>query len=279
MLKTGKVKKNAGPDNTGTTSKTDRAEGKHDTELHEQLKMAGQVQRDFLPKKLPNSKNLKWAALFKPADWVAGDIYDVARIDEQHIAFYVADAVGHSMPAALLTMFLKQAIVMRETIGEHDYRIFSPLDVVTALNAKMSQQKLNGCLFATCCYCLLNIRTLQLSFTRAGHPYPILIRQGTEPVQLESSGGLLGVFADAYFQQETIQLQQGDKLLIYSDGLESVIGNVSQEGFVFSNDFKKLAQKPIEQMIGLLGKAAEKAQKTKHHSSKDDITAVGLEIR
>ena len=93
--------------------------------MAEQLRMAGLVQRDFLPSQLPNSDRLRWAAIFLPAEWVSGDIYDIVRIDEQHIGFYVVDVVGHGMPAALLTIFLKQALVMRETTG-NSYRIFSP---------------------------------------------------------------------------------------------------------------------------------------------------------
>jgi len=123
-----------------------------------QLKMAGQVQRAFLPASLPDSDKLRWAALYQPAEWVSGDIYDAARLDEQHIGFYIADAVGHSMPAALLTMFLKQALVMRRTNGD-DYRIFGPQEVIKNLNLKMVEQNLGSSLFATCCYCLLNIRT------------------------------------------------------------------------------------------------------------------------
>ena len=107
----------------------------------EQLKMAGQVQRNFLPARLPDNEDLRWSAVFQPADWVSGDIYDVARLDEEHIGFYITDAVGHSMPAALLTMFLKQALVMRETQG-NEYRIFEPLEVIEHLNAKMAEQKL-----------------------------------------------------------------------------------------------------------------------------------------
>ncbi|MCJ7730115.1 MAG: SpoIIE family protein phosphatase, partial [Sedimentisphaerales bacterium] len=79
--------------------------------LTEQLRLAGQVQRDFLPSYLPDNDRLRWAAIFLPAECVSGDIYDVARLDEQHIGFYIADVVGHGMPAALLTIFIKQALV------------------------------------------------------------------------------------------------------------------------------------------------------------------------
>ena len=69
--------------------------------MTEQLRMAGLVQRDFLPGQLPDSDRLRWAAAFLPAEWVSGDFYDIVRIDEQHIGFYIADVVGHGVPAAL----------------------------------------------------------------------------------------------------------------------------------------------------------------------------------
>ena len=214
-----------------------------------QLKMAGQVQRAFLPARLPNSDKLRWAAIYQPAEWVSGDIYDAARLDEQHIGFYIADAVGHSMPAALLTMFLKQALVMRRTTGD-DYRIFGPQEVVKILNLKMIEQHLNSTLFATCCYCLLNIRTLLLTYARAGHPYPVLIKKNQPPKQLKIHGGLLGVFEQSDFEQETIQLEQGDKIFLYSDGVESLIGDCdNQSNFIFTEQFNSIAKLTIKEMF------------------------------
>jgi len=69
--------------------------------LSEQLRLAGTVQRDFLPSELPQTEKLGWSIIYQPAEWVSGDIYDVCKIDESHVGFYIADAVGHSMPAAL----------------------------------------------------------------------------------------------------------------------------------------------------------------------------------
>jgi hypothetical protein len=123
--------------------------------MAEQLRVAGLLQRDFLPGQLPDSSRLRWAVIFLPAEWVSGDIYDVVRLDEQHIGFYVADVVGHGMAAALLTIFLKQALVMRQTVG-NSYRIFSPAEVMKNLNLAMTGQKLSGHQFVTCCYCLAN---------------------------------------------------------------------------------------------------------------------------
>jgi len=244
--------------------------------LTEQLRLAGLVQQDFLPAKLPNTDEVQWATIFLPAEWVSGDIYDIVRIDEQHIGFYVADIVGHGMPAALLTIFLKQALVMRETI-DNNYRIFSPVEVMKNLNLRMAAQKLSGYQFATCCYCLLNTKTLQLTYSRAGHPYPVLIRPGKEPEQLQIRGSLLGIFEQAEYVQGTVQLQPGDKLLLYSDGAESFIGRFDDHGsFGFDKEFCNIKDSPLIDLIDSINAAIQ--NQTIEPSEVDDITLIGLEI-
>ena len=244
--------------------------------LTEQLRLAGLVQQDFLSTEMPNTDKIQWATVFLPAEWVSGDIYDVVRLDEQHIVFYVADVVGHGMPAALLTIFLKQALVLRETV-DNNYRIFSPAEVMKNLNVRMAAQKLSGYQFATCCYCLLDTKTLQLTFARAGHPYPILIRPGETPERLEIRGSLLGVFAQSEYPQQTLQLQPGDKFLLYSDGAEPFIGRFDdQSGFNFSEEFSNIMNLP---MVEMRDRFRELTQSQEIDPAEfDDITTVGFEI-
>jgi serine phosphatase RsbU (regulator of sigma subunit) len=244
--------------------------------LAEQLRMAGLVQRDFLPAELPNSVRFQWATTYLPAEWVSGDIYDVAQIDDKHIAFYVADAVGRAMPAALLIIFLKQALVMTEDTptGCH---IISPSKVMRNLNLRMTAQKLSGYQFATCCYCLLNTETLELTFARAGHPYPVLKRADGRTQQLEVPGSLLGIFEQSEFPQQTIQLEPGDKLLLYSDGAEPFIGGFDDlTGFNFSDEFCRIQNMHVVEMVDELNKLVNK--KRIAPSEVDDITALALEI-
>ena len=244
--------------------------------LSEQMRLAGLVQQDFLPTQLPNTDEVRWATTFLPAEWVSGDIYDIVRIDEQHIGFYIADVVGHGVPAALLTIFLKQALVMRETI-ENNYHIFSPAEVMKNLNVRMATQKLSGYQFATCCYCLLNIKTLQLTHARAGHPYPILIRPNEQPQRLEVRGSLLGIFGKSEYIQQTIQLQPGDKLLLYSDGAEPFIGGLDDTtGFNFGEKFCEIKDLPVIEMMDKFSTLAQNQEVAP--SEVDDITAVALEV-
>lgn len=244
--------------------------------LTEQFRMAGLVQRDFLPSTLPNSDKLQWATTFLPAEWVSGDLYDITRLDEEHIGFYVADVVGHGIAAALLTMFLKQTLVMRETIG-NSYRIFSPAEVLRNLNLKLTAQKLSDNQFITCCYCLLNTANMKVTYSRAGHPYPILMRGAEEPRQLESQGSLLGIFEENEYVEEEMQLCRGDKLLLYSDGMENIIGTFeNQEGFKFTEEFREIKDLPILEMTEKLNILIE--NQDVDPAVVDDITTVGLEI-
>ena len=244
--------------------------------LTEQLRLAGLVQQDFLPTQLPNTDRIKWATVFLPAEWVSGDIYNVVRIDEKHIGFYVADVVGHGMPAALLTIFLKQALVMRATV-ENTYHIYSPAEVMKNLNKRMASQKLSGYQFATCCYCLLNIETLELTYARAGHPYPVFIRPGEEPKQLEVRGSLLGVFKDAEYSEDKIQLKPGDKILLYSDGAEPFIGSFDDlTGFHFVKEFCDIKDLKIVEMMDKFNTIAQ--NQNIDPSEVDDITTIGFEV-
>ena len=244
--------------------------------MSEQLRLAGLVQRDFLPSQLPQCDQLHFATTFLPAGWVSGDIYDVERIDEQHIGFYIADVVGHGMPAALLTIFLKQALVMRETTG-NSYRIFSPAEVMKNLNVRMTGQKLSGFQFASCCYCLMNIKTLELTYARGGHPYPLLLRANQPPQQLQIGGSLLGIFPQAEYTQQTVQLQSGDKLLLYSDGAEPLLGTFDdQGGFNYSEEFCEIKDLPIIELTDRFNALVKK--QTVKPLEIDDITTVGMEI-
>ncbi len=245
-------------------------------QMEEQLKLAGSIQRNFLPQILPSANRVRFASAYHPAEWVSGDIYDVVRLDETHIGFYLADAVGHSIPAALLTMFLKHAAVLRRTEGNR-YAIFSPKEVVNHLNTAMIQQQLKGSLFATLCCCQIDTETLDFSFARAGHPYPILIRPGQEPIQLQSRGGLLGVFEEMEFEQIDTQLDPGDKILLYSDGIEPLIGQINDNGhFVFTETFQKLCRMPVISMMAAIEETITAWKRTSAET--DDITILGMEI-
>lgn len=191
--------------------------------LDEELRMAAQLQREFLPRELPEIGDASFHVLYRPAGYVSGDIYDVVRLDEHHIGFFVADAVGHGVPAALMTVYIKRSLRAKriDANAPGGYSLLTPGEALAWLNADMIGTQNGKVRFATACYGILDTRDNWLTIARAGHPFPMLLRDGEEEVTtLEPEGGLLGVFEDEKYEQETIQLKPGDRLLLYSDGFE-----------------------------------------------------------
>jgi len=187
--------------------------------LDEELRLAARLQQDFLPRTLPQIGNVYFHTLFRPAGYVSGDLYDVMRLDEKHVGFYMCDAVGHGMPAALLTMFIKQALTTKE-ITASGYRLLSPSETMRRLNDALISQNLTQATFATAIYGVVNTQTLEMTFSRGGHPSPLVLRNDGQLASLDVDGSLLGIFPDDLYGEATVQLEPGDRVFIYSDGVE-----------------------------------------------------------
>lgn len=251
---------------------------RHFEELDQEMRLAGRLQRDFLPRDLPRLGRIGFEALYRPATWVSGDIYDVFRLDEVHIGFYLADAVGHGVAAGLLTMFIKRSMVSKE-ITNGSYRIIPPPESLGRLNDALAREELPNCQFVTAIYGIINSETLELTISRGGHPYPIHVDSEGTISEIKTEGGLLGVFAEEEFPQARTQLAPGDKVILYSDGLEEffVGGRDSQtKEAEFGAGFAKIAGRSGDQIISHLRSTLDIDEGSL--SPADDITVVILEI-
>lgn len=189
------------------------------TRMHDELQLAAMVQREFLPRELPDVHGVGFAAMWQPASYVSGDIYDVIRLDEDHVGLFLADAVGHGVPAALLTMVICRSLPTRELSGNR-LRIVPPAEALARLNEEMIRRQGRTTRFATAVYGVMNCRERTLTLAGAGHPSPLIYRASGSVESVETPGGLLGVFEDERFDQVTIELNVHDRLLLYSDGFE-----------------------------------------------------------
>jgi serine phosphatase RsbU (regulator of sigma subunit) len=187
--------------------------------IDEELRLAARLQRDFLPKNLPELGRVRFHSLFRPAGYVSGDLYDVMRLDERHVGFYMADAVGHGVPAALLTMFIKHALQTKE-ITPAGYRLLEPGESLRRLNESLIEQDLSQATFATALYGTIDVDSLTVKLAKAGHPSPIVMRAGGAFELLHAEGPLLGIFPGEVFENWSAQLYPGDRLLLYTDGVE-----------------------------------------------------------
>ena len=204
----------------GAKTKTDQLLGEV-TRMQDELHLAGQVQREFLPKKLPTFSGGAVAALWRPMNYVSGDIYDVRRLDEHHVGLFIADAVGHGVPAALLTMVIARGLPTKEITGK-TYRIIQPSEALACVNRELLARQGNTTRFATAIYGIIDLRTRIMRLSIAGHPAAIILRANTSMELLHSAGGLIGVFDGVEWSEQEIQLNAGDRVILYSDGFEFV---------------------------------------------------------
>ena len=189
-------------------------------EIDQEMRLAGRLQRDFLPRSLPELTGYDFSLIYRPASWVSGDMYDVFRIDEQHWGIFLADAMGHGVAAGLLTMFLRQALVPKRITGS-SYSIVSPPEAMTDLHMCLVRQQLPNCQFLTAVYAILNTQTRELRISRAGHPYPLHIHSDGKISQIQAGGGLLGLpDIEPEFEETSLRLEPGDKVAFFTDGLE-----------------------------------------------------------
>src|SRR5262249_24713806 len=150
---------------------------------------------------------------------VSGDIYDVIRLGDDHVGLFLADAVGHGVPAALMTMVLRQSLQPLE-MRKSGSRIRPPGEVLTQLNQAMIERQGGATRFATALYGVLDCRSRVLTLSGAGHPHPLRISSDGVCSELKTSGGLLGVFPDDTFAGIEVDLAAGDRLLFFTDGFE-----------------------------------------------------------
>ncbi len=263
-------------------------------QLDEEMRLAARLQRNFMPNPLPEVGPVRFAALFRPASWVSGDIYDVFRLDETHVGFYVADVVGHGMPAALLTMFIKKALQTKRIDGTR-YEIIPPGKALTGLNSDICEQNLSSCQFCTAVYGIIDTENLLLQYARGGHPNPLLFDTGGNVEQLDSVGALLGVFPEETFEQQEIRLHPGHRLIVFSDGAEEmlasdsppkVLSEVEAEPSVstrlgtangrLANALQDLRSLPAEQMLFRLTGLIDAHRQAGRRD--DDVTVLTMDI-
>ncbi len=245
----------------------------------EQLEMASQLQADLLPSRLEDTGPLSVSVLFLPADRVSGDLYDVSWVDEDRLSVSVADATGHGMSAALLTIFVKNALRGHEVVGHRDHLI-EPDELLARLNRELIRSNLSQCQFVTGLRAIFDVATCRIRWARGGVPYPILFRSGCRPRYVASKGGLIGVVEEQAFDLAEHQFEHGDTLLFYTDGLEALFRGRSSGGQPFSLIETEWVRRFV--LAGPEIALAEARQRALTLSdsqwAKDDLTAIALSL-
>lgn len=178
----------------------------------EELKRAGEIQQLLLPNVLPQLAGIQISGAWQPAREVGGDYFDVVALDEKRLGICIGDVAGKGITAALLMANLQASFRAFATADA------SPQAVCTKLNKFLSANLASG-KFVTFFYAVLDADARTLTYESAGHCPGLLIRGNGPAELLRGSGAVLGVLPDWIYQDSTVRLERGDKLLLFTDGV------------------------------------------------------------
>jgi phosphoserine phosphatase RsbU/P len=202
------------------------AVAKEKERLQAEIEIAREVQEQLYPKTAPTLKTLRVTGMCQPARMVSGDYFDYQALPDNKLAVAIGDVAGKGISAALLMATIQSAMRMelrtsleptaQASVAVNGFRL-STARLVSDLNKQLyattSPEK-----FATFCLALYDDETGLMTYTNAGHPPPILIRDG-EATRFDVNGTVVGAFPLSPYDESQIQLRSGDLLICYTDGI------------------------------------------------------------
>lgn len=178
--------------------------------IENELRTAREIQLSILPTSMPDMAGLAFHARYDPASSVAGDLYDFLSVDAQHAGVLVADVAGHGVPAALIASMVKIAATSQAALAA------DPAALLTSIHATLRRDVRRA--FVTATYLWFDMDQHEVTVTNAGHPPPLLFRNGTF-LELGAPGVLLGRFANVHYVTTKTALAKGDRIVAYTDGI------------------------------------------------------------
>lgn len=205
--------------------------------IRRDMDAAARVQRALLPATLPDVPGICFAWEYQPCAGLAGDGLNVFMLDDDHVGLYLLDVSGHGVAAALLSVSLARLLtpglsqssmlrVPRPTGGGYD--IVPPHAVATQLNQWVLENPA-GEQYFTILYGVLEVKTRRLRFVSAGHPGLLHGSTGARPQVLQVAGFPIGYVDDAAFEESVLDLEPGDRLFLYSDGVTEAMNPTDEQ--------------------------------------------------
>jgi len=246
---------------------------------------AARVQQALLPPERYESDTVELAWAYRPCDELGGDSLGYHVLDDRHISLYVLDVTGHGVKAALRSVAATHAlsphldrssIVARATVWSEEEWAVSPNATITELNRRFPFEEATN-QFMTAVYGLLDTETGEFRYVAAGHPGPILVQPDGSLSVHDAPCPAVGVLEDATYEESTVQVRPGERLVIYSDGL---VEEKNEAGDLFGIDrlrsaVQEAASRPIKEMVESLVQQVIAWRGTDHLS--DDLTILAVE--
>ncbi len=239
--------------------------------LEEELNIARAIQTGLQPSEMPTTGWFRAAGSSIASRQVGGDYFDVRRVSDEAYACVIADVSGKGVSAALLAALLQGAFAFA---SEGALRIDEAMSRVN----RFLIERARGEKYATVVYCTVD-RHGTLCWSNAGHPKPVLVRANGELERLDSTGMPIGMMDVADYEVKSLQLQPGDKVVLFSDGLSEA---ANSDGELFDHRALKelLCANAAASCGDLHARLTEAVEDFSEASEQqDDITMVVLEYQ
>jgi serine phosphatase RsbU (regulator of sigma subunit) len=211
----GKIAEEWGMGTIGATLRKQRLEQeiRERERVEQELRVARSIQQASLPTEVPQLEGWQVSPYYQPAREVGGDFYDFFELDDGRVGLAVGDATGKGIPAALAVT--ASCSMLRAVAQDSSY---SPEEVLGRVNETLLA-RIPPNMFVTCFYAILDPKSASLRYANAGHDLPYLHRRGGEAEELRARGMPLGLMPGMSYEEKEIELDAGESVLFYSDGL------------------------------------------------------------
>lgn len=240
-------------------------------EIKKDLALAKNIQRSFLSKSIEPVDNFSFHFYYQPLYDIGGDIYNLHRLDDTHIRILLADAIGHGIPAALITMLIKGEYDRVKDQVEHPHEIFQ------ILNKKFSHDYRHLQVFFTGIVMDINLSTREMRYTSAGHPDQILIHNDHLEL-LKRSGRGVGLVSEGNYLTRNLYLEKDAKILLFTDGIFEEF-NLRKEAFGEERLFRLVKELRDREVVDILEDILLNLKVFMQKSVyNDDLTILGIEV-
>ena len=239
------------------------------------LESAAAIQKSLLPDRSPRIENVQVAWKFEPCEQIGGDIFNIHNLDEGNVGLYMLDVCGHGVPAALVSVAVSQFLNGTDGLLGNNCELVSPDIVLNRLDHAFPFERFDS-FFSIICM-TLDIDQGLLTYSCAGHPSPVLVRSNGSTETLNHRGPSIGIGCDDTISQQSVKLQTGDKILLYTDGL---IENRNSDGVFFGRQrFYETVNKCRNQSVQKIVESVYATAKEFRQQAKpeDDVSILGLE--
>lgn len=239
--------------------------------LEEQLRVARSIQQGLLPQKIPMVPGLEIAPLIKFCLDVAGDYYDVIRLDDGRMVLSIGDVSGKGVGAALLMANLQASLRTTQAMGARLYESASKINKIVYENTPPE-------MFITFFMLCVDPVRKCIRYVNAGHNHPFLVRHDGTVATLSKGGLLFGVVEETIYEEGEIQLENGDTILMYTDGVSEAMNDSEEE--YGEQRMAALAAKnrilPLTELLSLIERSVSHFHGSSEYS--DDFTLLAVRI-